>query len=108
MTVKARKYEFFLKKSCNCFVTKLLLKYRHTLEKKFPEVTVMDKNENGKAPLKDELMDKVSGGAWTGNETELTMVCAGCRDIRVFRKDEWGYWRCEACNGTETMSYFDL
>ena len=50
----------------------------------------------------------VSGGAWTGEETELSMVCAGCRGVRKFIKDEWGYWRCSECQGTETMSYFDL
>lgn len=53
-------------------------------------------------------LEKVSGGAWTGEETELSMVCAGCRCVQVFRKDEWGKWRCEVCSGTETMSYKDL
>lgn len=58
--------------------------------------------------LNDELLEKVNGGAWTGEETELSMVCAGCRGIRVFHKDEWGTWRCDDCGGSETMSYFDL
>ncbi len=41
----------------------------------------MEKNKEtkGKVALNDELLDKVSGGAWTGEETELSMVCAGCR-----------------------------
>ena len=67
-----------------------------------------NKETKGKVALNDELLDKVSGGAWTGEETELSMVCAGCRCVQVFRKDEWGYWRCEVCKGTKTMSYFDL
>ncbi len=67
----------------------------------------MDKNlENAK--LDDELLDTVTGGAWTGEETELTMVCAGCRAVQVFRKDEYGTWRCEVCGGKETMSFYDL
>ena len=66
------------------------------------------KEIKGKVALNDELLGKVSGGAWTGEETELMMVCAGCRDTRTFRRDELGYWRCEVCNGRETMSYFDL
>ena len=44
----------------------------------------------GKAALDDESPDQVTGGAWTGEETELSMVCAGCRGIQVFRRDEWG------------------
>ena len=70
----------------------------------------MEKNKEtkGKDVLNEDLLDKVSGGAWTGEETEMTMVCAGCRGIRLFRKDEWGAFRCVDCNGTETMSYYDL
>ena len=62
----------------------------------------------GKAALDDESPDQVTGGAWTGEETELSMVCAGCRGIQVFRRDEWGTWRCSVCNGSENMSYFDF
>ncbi len=67
---------------------------------------MMENKEN--RPLDDGMLDSVSGGAWTGNETELSMVCAGCRGIRVFKKDEYGTWRCTECNGKDTMSYFDL
>ena len=71
------------------------------------EVNVMNKN---KEPFKLNLdqLDGVTGGAWTGDETELSMVCAGCRGIRVFVRDEWGKWRCSECNGTETMRWQDL
>ena len=58
--------------------------------------------------LSSDELDKVAGGAWTGEETELSMVCAGCRSVQVFRKDEWGYWRCSKCNGKETMRWQDL
>ncbi len=59
-------------------------------------------------PIDDQDLEAVNGGAWTGDEKEITMVCAGCRGIQKFRKDEWGYWRCEVCNGTETMRWQDL
>ena len=58
--------------------------------------------------LSPEDLEGVNGGAWTGEEAELSMVCAGCRAIKVFRKDEWGTWRCESCNGTETMRWQDI
>ena len=57
--------------------------------------------------LNDEELEVATGGAWTGNETELTCVCAGCRAITKFEKVN-GTWRCTMCNGTETMSYQDL
>lgn len=53
-------------------------------------------------------LEGVAGGAWTGEETELSMVCAGCRGIQVFKKDEWGVWRCSVCNGKDTMRWQDL
>jgi hypothetical protein len=58
--------------------------------------------------LRLEDLDGIAGGAWTGEETELSMLCAKCRCVRVFKKDEWGRWRCSECNGTETMRYQDL
>ncbi len=68
----------------------------------------MENKEKDMLPLDADALEGVAGGAWTGDETELSMVCAGCRAIKTFRKDEWGTWRCEDCNGTETMRYFDL
>ena len=58
--------------------------------------------------LDDDLLNNVSGGAWTGEETEIHMVCATCRAITVFHRDEYGTWRCDICGGKETMSYYDL
>ena len=58
--------------------------------------------------LKPEELEAVNGGAWTGEETELRMVCAGCRCIQVFKRDDWGTWRCTVCNGKETMRWQDL
>jgi hypothetical protein len=58
--------------------------------------------------LNPDDLEGVSGGAWTGEETELSMVCAGCRGIRKFMKDEWGVWRCTDCGGDKTMRWQDL
>ncbi|MBR2706888.1 MAG: hypothetical protein IKE74_06570 [Mogibacterium sp.] len=64
--------------------------------------------KNGFFELSPEDLEGVNGGAWTGEEEELSMLCAKCRSVKVFRRDEWGAWRCESCGGTETMRYQDL
>ncbi len=77
----------------------------------------MDQNKERKV-LSDEEMDLVTGGAWTGNELELYMVCANekCRCVRRFVRGELcppeyrmdGKWHCEVCMGTETCRWQDL
>ena len=77
--------------ACDCFVTKHVISYKHTLAKYFQEAVKMDKNK-GKVKLNDELLDKVSGGEYNPFDqdgdgymditvpfrcTNCTVTCAG-------------------------------